>query len=65
MVNSNSANITESDLIQGTVIASQANFYQVRLDSNESLLCTRPTRLKKNRSIGVCWRSRLGEIHGI
>lgn len=47
MVNSNSANITESDLIQGTVIASQANFYQVRLDSNESLLCTRPTRLKK------------------
>jgi ribosome biogenesis GTPase len=43
----NSANITESDLIQGTVMASQANFYQVRLENNETLLCTRPTRLKK------------------
>lgn len=31
----------------GTVIAVQANFYQVRLDSLETLLCTRPTRLKK------------------
>ena len=37
-----------SDLQKGTVIASQANFYQVCLDvSQESLLCTRPTRLKK------------------
>jgi ribosome biogenesis GTPase len=37
-----------SDLQGGTVIASQANFYQVRLDlSQETLLCTRPTRLKK------------------
>lgn len=43
----NSANITKSDLVQGTVIASQANFYQVRLDNNETLLCTRPSRLKK------------------
>ena len=32
----------------GTVTASQANFYQVCLDiSQETLLCTRPTRLKK------------------
>jgi ribosome biogenesis GTPase len=31
----------------GTVIAVQANFYQVRLDSQLTLLCTRPTRLKK------------------
>ncbi|BAQ66878.1 small ribosomal subunit biogenesis GTPase RsgA [Geminocystis sp. NIES-3709] len=31
----------------GTVIAVQANFYQVRLDSQVTLLCTRPTRLKK------------------
>ena len=30
----------------GTVIAVQANFYQVRLHS-QTLLCTRPTRLKK------------------
>lgn len=43
----NSENITESDLVSGTVIASQANFYQVRLDNDETLLCTRPTRLKK------------------
>ncbi|MGI0480152.1 small ribosomal subunit biogenesis GTPase RsgA [Geminocystis sp. CENA526] len=33
--------------MKGTVIAVQANFYQVRLDSQETLLCTRPTRLKK------------------
>lgn len=31
----------------GTVIAVQANFYQVRLDSHGTVLCTRPTRLKK------------------
>lgn len=31
----------------GTVIAVQANFYLVRLDSTQTLLCTRPTRLKK------------------
>lgn len=43
----NSTNTSESDFIQGTVIASQANFYQVRLDDNTTLLCTRPTRLKK------------------
>ncbi len=36
------------DLKVGTVIASQANFYQIRLDfSQKILLCTRPTRLKK------------------
>ncbi len=34
-------------LLQGTVISAQANFYQVRLDSKITLLCTRPTRLKK------------------
>lgn len=45
----NSPNNTASDLVQGTVIASQANFYQVRLGNNETLLCTRPTRLKKIR----------------
>ena len=39
---------TADDLKGGTVIASQANFYQVLLDfSQEALLCTRPTRLKK------------------
>ena len=38
----------KSSLRSGTVIASQANFYQVRLDDNhDRLLCTRPTRLKK------------------
>jgi ribosome biogenesis GTPase len=31
----------------GTVIAVQANFYQVRLDGGSDLLCTRRTRLKK------------------
>lgn len=31
----------------GTVMAVQANFYQVLLDSGQSFLCTRPTRLKK------------------
>jgi ribosome biogenesis GTPase / thiamine phosphate phosphatase len=44
-----------SSLIVGTVVAVQANFYQVRLDSESSshaenplnLLCTRRTRLKK------------------
>jgi ribosome biogenesis GTPase len=35
------------DQLWGTVIAVQANFYQVRLDSQNTLLCTRPTRLKK------------------
>ncbi len=39
--------LDESNLVQGTVIAHLANFYQVRLDNNETLLCTRPTRLKK------------------
>lgn len=31
----------------GTVMAVQANFYRVRLDDGETMLCTRPTRLKK------------------
>lgn len=43
----NSVSVDESELISGTVIASQANFYQVRLEHNHTLLCTRPTRLKK------------------
>ena len=40
--------ISDSDLI-GTVVAVQANFYQVRLhlDQTQFLLCTRRTRLKK------------------
>ena len=37
----------KQDQLLGTVIAVQANFYQVRLDSQNTLLCTRPTRLKK------------------
>ncbi|MBL1208195.1 small ribosomal subunit biogenesis GTPase RsgA [Geminocystis sp. GBBB08] len=38
----------ESRLYIGTVVAVQANFYQVCLDSGkDTLLCTRPTRLKK------------------
>ena len=38
-----------SEPIWGTVVAVQANFYQVKLDSHnaEFLLCTRRTRLKK------------------
>jgi ribosome biogenesis GTPase len=39
-------NYKQTELL-GTVIAVQANFYQVSLDSRETLLCTRPTRLKK------------------
>ena len=39
-------NYKQTELL-GTVIAVQANFYQVRLDSQATLLCTRPTRLKK------------------
>lgn len=41
--------MTQNDSLTqiGTVIAVQANFYQVRLDSQLTLLCTRPTRLKK------------------
>ena len=39
--------MSQSQLQTGTVIASQANFYQVCLDSQTTLLCTRPTRLKK------------------
>jgi len=39
--------MTKSDTKIGTVMAVQANFYQVRLDEGETLLCTRPTRLKK------------------
>ena len=31
----------------GTVLAVQANFYQVQLDTGSSILCTRRTRLKK------------------
>ena len=31
----------------GTVVAVQANFYQVQLDAGSSILCTRRTRLKK------------------
>ena len=38
---------SSSSLQSGRVIASQANFYQVCLDSQKTLLCTRPTRLKK------------------
>lgn len=38
----------QSQIFTGTVIAVQANFYQVYLDSRQdTLLCTRPTRLKK------------------
>lgn len=44
--NLNTNNQKRNQLI-GTVIAVQANFYQVRLDSGQTLLCTRPTRLKK------------------
>ena len=39
--------MVQADLALGTVIANQANFYQVCLDTQVSLLCTRPTRLKK------------------
>ncbi|MBE9222432.1 small ribosomal subunit biogenesis GTPase RsgA [Cyanobacterium stanieri LEGE 03274] len=39
--------MTKSDHKIGTVMAVQANFYQVRLDEGQTLLCTRPTRLKK------------------
>ncbi len=39
--------MSESDAKLGTVMAVQANFYQVRLDEGHTLLCTRPTRLKK------------------
>jgi ribosome biogenesis GTPase len=42
-------NLSPSPLV-GTVLAVQANFYQVRLDGGVDLLCTRRTRLKK---IGV------------
>lgn len=37
----------QQDYKPGTVISAQANFYQVRLDSGDTLLCVRPTRLKK------------------
>ncbi|BAZ45890.1 ribosome small subunit-dependent GTPase A [Chondrocystis sp. NIES-4102] len=42
--------ISHQNPIWGTVIASQANFYQVKLDTEQEtqwLLCTRRTRLKK------------------
>ncbi|MGY6530378.1 MAG: small ribosomal subunit biogenesis GTPase RsgA [Cyanobacterium sp.] len=39
--------MTKYDTKIGTVMAVQANFYQVRLDEGQTLLCTRPTRLKK------------------
>lgn len=39
--------MTEAEPKIGTVMAVQANFYQVRLDEGVTLLCTRPTRLKK------------------
>ena len=42
------SSLPPSNLKTGTVTASQANFYQVSLDvSQDTLLCTRPTRLKK------------------
>lgn len=45
------ANAAESkDLVWGTVVAVQANFYQVKLENSQNaefLLCTRRTRLKK------------------
>ena len=44
---SNSPNPTTETTESGTVIAVQANFYQVRLDNGSDLLCTRRTRLKK------------------
>ena len=39
--------LADSRTILGTVVAKQANFYHVRLDSGLSLLCTRKARLKK------------------
>lgn len=56
--------------VMGTVVAVQANFYQVQLApvsfslpeaqglTDSLLLCTRRTRLKKNWSEGDGWRSR-------
>ncbi len=35
------------DLLEGTVVAVQANFYQVQFAQGTSLLCTRRSRLKK------------------
>ncbi|MBD2105109.1 small ribosomal subunit biogenesis GTPase RsgA [Leptolyngbya sp. FACHB-261] len=39
--------MTQGDAWQGTVLAAQANYYQVHLDQGTDLLCTRRTRLKK------------------
>ena len=40
--------MTDQDQLTGTVVAVQANFYQVQLDTEETrLLCTRRSRLKK------------------
>ncbi len=39
--------MSEGNLWSGTVLAAQANYYQVRLDQGTELLCTRRTRLKK------------------
>ncbi|AFZ45855.1 ribosome small subunit-dependent GTPase A [Halothece sp. PCC 7418] len=40
--------MTDHDQLTGTVLAVQANFYQVQLDTDETrLLCTRRSRLKK------------------
>ncbi|MEC4853981.1 MAG: small ribosomal subunit biogenesis GTPase RsgA, partial [Jaaginema sp. PMC 1079.18] len=45
---------TTQEGLQGTVVAVQANFYQVRLLGGERLLCTRRSRLKKiNQTVMV------------
>ena len=46
MTVSKSSTLSTSSPI-GTVVAVQANFYQVQLDADSSILCTRRTRLKK------------------
>ena len=49
-MNSDSASLNTNASIWGTVVAVQANYYQVKLDRRhelEFLLCTRRTRLKK------------------
>ena len=53
--------------LYGTVVAVQANFYQVRLDSavmGENLLCTRRARLQKiGQSVMVGDRVRVEEAN--
>ncbi len=39
--------VVSETALPGTVLAAQANYYQVRLDSAQELLCTRRSRLKK------------------